>query len=593
MKQLQWNDLKHSPQSFLSLLVCICFAVLFQSCRTESNSAGTQATQLPETLSTNWLVAAKATLPARYQAKDLSYGQITNLLSVECQRGNGAAQGLWGFALVWQSQSPEEAAPGIELLRKSAGSGFVPAMLNLGHVYQDGKYSKTNYDEAFRWFSLAAEKGNADAQATVGGYYHLGRGRSQDYSIAAKWYRLAADQNNYEAMKSLGFLLLNGLGVDKNLERAKYWTLRAATEGHHRRAMMNMGAICIMESTNSASMTEAFKWYKQSADLGDPLACFQVANFYYNGWGAVTTNLDSYYDWLTKAANLGCTEAQYFMGQYCRTGIGMPKDAEKSLEWYRKAAAKNEPHALFDLAIHYLGEQTNHASLELANDYMLRAAQMGHREAQYLYAAGSFRGEIGSQDCDRGKEWLAKSADGGWAKAEFLLFSLYYNGRSPVAGCAPYPKDTVEGVKWLRRAAEHESLQAQSVLAVMLIQGNGVGQDKVEAEKLLRYAATHGFAQAQNDLGFSILTGAAAKKNWVEAAMWCKLAQTKGSDTNTVTRAKVNFANASSQLSLEELREVDRRVTDFQPVPLAVVDPLPKDWQTKSEFQPEDNHFSH
>jgi uncharacterized protein len=472
----------------------------------------------------------------------------------------------------------------MDLLHSSAEHGFVPAMVNLGFLNQSGKYSKTNYSEAFHWFSLAAEKGNPDAQAQVGGYYHTGKGVPQDYSMAAKWYRRAADQHNYEAMKSLGYLLLNGMGVEKDLKAAKYWSLRAATEGNHRRAMLNLGAISIMESSNSIGMAEAFRWYKQSADLGDPLACLQVANFYYHGWGGVGTNLDHYYDWLSRAANLGSTEAEYFMGQYCRTGTGMQRNPEKSLEWYRKAAAKNDPRALYDLAVLYAQQKTNRASLEMSSDYMLRAARGGHRGAQFLYAMNCFSGDVIPQNFELGKEWLAKSAENGWPKAEFILFQLYYNGSSLVPGGAHYPKDTTEGIKWLRRAAEQSDFQAESMLAVMMIQGKDMETNLVEAKKLLRDAATHGYAAAENDLGFAIMSGALGERDWVEAAVWCKLAESQSSNFDTETRSKVNSTYAFSQLTEDEHAEADRRIKDFRPIPTPPVDPMAKDWEKNPEY---------
>src|SRR2546421_6186780 len=102
---------------------------------------------------------------------------------------------------------------------------------------------------------------------------------------------------------------------------------------------------------------------------------------------------------------------------------------------------------------------------------MLRAAQAGHREAQFQFAMSCFRGDAAPRDCESGKRWLAKSAENGWARAEFSLFELYYNGGPGSRECPAYPKDRAEGVKWLCPAAEHENLQAQAILAVMLIQG--------------------------------------------------------------------------------------------------------------------------
>jgi hypothetical protein len=260
--------------------------------------------------------------------------------------------------------------------------------------------------------------------------------------------------------------------------------------------------------------------------------------------------------------------------------------------WHRMAAAKNHPEALYDLALYYLDDKTNHASLILANQFMLRAAQMGHREAQFQCAMSSFRGDV-SLDFDAGKEWLSKAAENGWSKAEFCLFQLYYNGISPAPECPSYPKDTAEAIKWLRRAAEHENLQAQAILAVMLIRGKDMEQNKAEAEKLLRNAAEHGFAQAQNDLGFAILNGDVDPIDTTEAAMWCKLAVSHSSDPNVSKRARFNLSNALSRLTTDQQQEVDNRANNFQPQPIPEMDPKIKDWQKNPAYQMEDGRCWH
>jgi TPR repeat protein len=260
--------------------------------------------------------------------------------------------------------------------------------------------------------------------------------------------------------------------------------------------------------------------------------------------------------------------------------------------WYRKAAAKNHPDALYDLAVRCLEDRTNRASVQLANDLMFRAARMGHREAQFQCAMNWFRGEV-RLDPEGGREWLQKAAENGWPKAEFLLFQLYFNGFSPTNGFPAYPKDRVEGVKWLRRAAEHGHFQAQSILAIMLIRGDAMDQNKPEAEKFLREAAGHGYAQAQNDLGFAILDGDATPTDALEAALWCKLALTHSTDPNVTKRATVNLFNALSRLTVEQQQEVDNRAKNFQPLLPPEVDPKVKDWQRNPDYQAEDGRFGH
>ena len=69
-------------------------------------------------------------------------------------------------------------------------------------------------------------------------------------------------------------------------------------------SMYNLGVLGGMDFPDTSAMAESFQWYKQSAELGDALACDQVANYYYNGWGGAQQNLASYYHWLLEAAKL-------------------------------------------------------------------------------------------------------------------------------------------------------------------------------------------------------------------------------------------------------------------------------------------------
>ena len=179
------------------------------------------------------------------------------------------------------------------------------------------------------------------------------------------------------------------------------------------------------------------------------------------------------------------------------------------------------------------------------------------------------------------------------AKAELCLFQLHNGGAPPSPGCPPYPKDVAEAVKWLRRAAGHENLQAQAVLAVMLTQGAVVAQNKVEAERLLRNAAGHGYAQAMNDLGFSIQNGDSGTIDLVEAAMWCRLAESRLTDPRVLRHVEVNVSNVLSRLTVDQKLEVDRRVRNFQTLPVTETDPVAKDWEENPAYQQEDGRFGH
>ncbi len=69
-------------------------------------------------------------------------------------------------------------------------------MNNLAFLYQNGWGVKKNWSQAFKWYRLAAEKGDAMAQANLGLMYQDGDGVAPDMVEAYKWFTLSAEQGN-------------------------------------------------------------------------------------------------------------------------------------------------------------------------------------------------------------------------------------------------------------------------------------------------------------------------------------------------------------------------------------------------------------
>ena len=61
--------------------------------------------------------------------------------------------------------------------------------------------------EAARWFSKAADQGDAQAQYNLGVSFEQGRGVAQSDVKAVRWYRKANDQGHADAQYNLGTML--------------------------------------------------------------------------------------------------------------------------------------------------------------------------------------------------------------------------------------------------------------------------------------------------------------------------------------------------------------------------------------------------
>ena len=62
------------------------------------------------------------------------------------------------------------------------------------------------------------------------------------------------------------------------------------------------------------------------------------------------------------------------------------------------------------------------------------------------------------QDKEKAVKWILKSAEQGYAEAQFYLGVIYYKGDG-------VKRDAVEAVKWFRKAAEQGDTGAREMLA--------------------------------------------------------------------------------------------------------------------------------
>lgn len=186
-----------------------------------------------------------------------------------------------------------------ELIAK-AEKGDILVQFQLGNMYYNGEGVSVNYEEAFRWYRMAAGEGHAESQYYVGTLYHNGQGVAKDIPKAVAWYRRAAEQGQPQAQYKLGNAYYNGWGVTKNYK-------------------------------------EALKWYRKAARRGDAEAQTAVGNIYYNGTG-VQRNLGEAVAWYSQAAKQGYSWAQYYLGNMYRNGLGIPKDIQRARDLYQQAA---------------------------------------------------------------------------------------------------------------------------------------------------------------------------------------------------------------------------------------------------------------
>ena len=180
----------------------------------------------------------------------------------------------------------------------------------------------------------------------------------------------------------------------------------------------------------------AVRWYKEAAIQGLPEAQLALAHLYQ--WGTVKNQVG-------RVIGTGRQDRQQAATWY-----------RKAAEQYRQAASDGDLEAQVVLAdLLFEGSGISYDEEEALRLYKEAAAQ-GNAKAQYRVAFIF----VTKKEYSEAVVWLSKSAEQGFADAQYLFSEYYQLGRG-------VDQDFTEAEMWLRKAAEQGHLMAKRGLAQM------------------------------------------------------------------------------------------------------------------------------
>ena len=362
-------------------------------------------------------------------------------------------------------------------LTKAAEMGFPNAMYGLANLHD----FKGDKKQAFKWYLKAAENGLIDAYYYVGNAYKRGEGVQQDSQKALKWLELAAEYQMRDAARELAEIYQEGLGnVPQNLKKAQAFYLLAKESGENvERSVQQLQSRlaarddfdALLERAKEGNLEvqkdlamayvrgdeieqnyeEAFKWYKAAAEQGDADAQNSLYNRYAKGEG-VEQNSEEAMKWLHRSAEQGHGLAYYNLGFEYSSGDLVRKDELEAIKWYKKAAKKGITEAYYQLGFLYTYSDT-------IKDY--QAA----REC-YELAGGSWNGE-----------------------AQNELGILHFNGFGT-------PKDDAKAFLYFQLAAENGSPEGMYNLGAMYDNGFGTKRNSKLAAQWFKKSCEAGYEKA-------------------------------------------------------------------------------------------------
>lgn len=163
-----------------------------------------------------------------------------------------------------------------------------------------------------------------------------------------------------------------------------------------------VGGFVLINCSSAFAVSQIDK-LKEKASAGDPIAAYQVGEYYVDGPGQ---NSKEGVRWLLKAAEQGLADAQNAAGSLYQSGSGVEQDNSNAVFWYQKAADQGNLGALSNLGYMYdLGLGIKEDNAKAVNLYR-SAAEKGYLQAMLNLGVMYWQGQGVARDDVEGFKWI-------------------------------------------------------------------------------------------------------------------------------------------------------------------------------------------
>jgi len=358
--------------------------------------------------------------------------------------GDDIAQFRLGCLLLDKSSNIYDESEAMVNLKKSAAQNNSDAIMSLAEL-------SDNPEEAFMYYSKAANLGNSLAQCNIASMYLNGIGTSVDYKEALSRFLIAANDHQENALRNIGDIYYYGLGVPRNVELARNYYSQAIFEGDvlamENDANMNYEngeqekAVETLLSLNldklsDRSLTNLGNYYYNKHDYTSAVNYLERVNNLDKGNGKTIADLaDKMYvddkikalSFYEKSVGLGFEYVTAFrrLGNYY-----LKKDKRKAYDFLAKAVALNDPEANCFLGYYY-EQESNYG---MAVEYYKKAVTLGYNKA-YAYLGTLYKNGNGVEKSDEMavKCWeIAAMADSQLAIKNLIKYYKYKHNQAEV-----------------------------------------------------------------------------------------------------------------------------------------------------------------
>ncbi|KKB08610.1 SEL1-like repeat protein [Devosia chinhatensis] len=279
-----------------------------------------------------------------------------------------------------------------------AEQGDAVAQSNLGGLYLTSALGAPNYEEAVRWFRMAAEKDNVSALVSLGHLYRVGVNQAipMDRAGAIEYFRRADAQGSSEAAYFFGELTLQNQSSVTAPDGVN--AIRRSAEAGFPPAMHRIGTFLQSGTYTTKDIEKAITWYEGAAQAGYAESRYQLGEVYMNG-DTGTFDMAAALEQFELAVPGDNIEALLASGFLMANGLAGPADPETAAKRFQRAAELWNYRAMYQLGMLYFAGNGVPKDLVEAHKWFNLAASGGHAEAHYMRSA--MAAQLSQEDLDR------------------------------------------------------------------------------------------------------------------------------------------------------------------------------------------------
>ena len=349
------------------------------------------------------------------------------------------------------------------LLKETAESKGVDTQTVLSVLHFGAEQGGIDTQKLLSGLHLEAEQGNVNAQQLLALLKETAEREGINTQTVLSVLHFGAEQGDIDTQQLLALFYTQA----ENLQQAFYWMKKAAEQGDSKAQFI----IAEIEGIDTQELLSGLHFEAEQGNVNAQqlLASLKEA--------AKSEGIDT--QKMLSGLHFGAEQGDIDAQQLLASFYMQVENFQQSFYWTKKAAEQGDPAAQFMRGIMLLQGMGVETDKKQGKDWMMKSANKGYPRAQVVIGTHY----LGKQDFDQALHWLQKAAKQGDQGAQFMIEIMHFTPDS-------------NELHSLQKAAERGHPQAQFVIGILHLTGNGVKRDKDKSRNWLVKAAV----QQGNDL---------------------------------------------------------------------------------------------